>query len=158
MWSHLCQSHHAASLETGSNISLPFALNCSCTNKESPGKGVSPAQKVVQFDLITQDDLGDTLQLPTNSIIFLKWPEGATNEQCDAQSSPTPMATCPLVRLKMTVPNRENDQQHSTTAKRATPRSQHHPIHQACNKEGLTHTLHNAGLNEMAQGVGQGIH
>ena len=34
----------------------------------------------------------------------------------------------------------------------------YHPIHQACNCEGLTHIPHNARPNQITQGVGQGIH
>ena len=38
-----------------------------------------PAQKLVQFNLRKQDDLGNSPQLPMNMTSFLKWPEGATN-------------------------------------------------------------------------------
>ena len=58
-----------------------------------------------------------------NLTSFLEWPEGATNEQCDAQGLPTPVATCLKVRPKMTKLKRKNNQQCSTTAKGATPRS-----------------------------------
>ena len=90
---------------------------------------------------------------------FLEWPEGATNEWCDAQGLPTPAATWPMVRLKMAVPKRGE-----------WPSMLHNcwgnhtqvwccPIHCAYNYGGLTHTLHisNAGPRQMAQGVGQGI-
>ena len=40
----------------------------------------SPVQKVVWFDLMSQDDLGDSPQMPTNLAGFLEWPEGAADE------------------------------------------------------------------------------
>ena len=76
----------------------------------------------MQFNLTSQDDLGNSLQLPTYLTSMIKWPEGATNEPCDTWRFSTTMATCPLVRPKMTMPKRENDQQCSMTVNGATPR------------------------------------
>ena len=106
-------------------LTLPAALNYNYTN-ESPGRGIilarlgttlthparcshspqkltvaclpkSPAQKLVWFNLMNQDDLCNSPQLPMNLTSFLIWSGSAANEWCDAWDSPTPTATCPRV-------------------------------------------------------------
>ena len=167
----------------GSYLALSVSLNWNYTNK-SPGKGVSPAwlgpaltcpvrcshslqkstvacsskspaQKLVQFDLLNQDDLGNSPQLPMNMTSFLERPKGATNEWCDAQGSPTPVATCPMVRPKMAIPKRVNDQQCSTTAKGATPRSGTTPsTGPATMKDSLAH--HTSQMSDLVKWPGSG--
>ena len=83
----------------------------------------SAAQKLVSFNVMNQDNPGDSPQCPKNFVSFLNWPEGAADECCDAWGLPIPVAPCPMAKPKMTMPKRESDQQCSTAAKEATPRS-----------------------------------
>ena len=112
----------------------PQKLTVACLPK-------NPAQKLVQFNLTNQDDLGDSPQLPMNLTSFLEGPGGTANEWYHAWGLPTPTATCPMVRPKMTIPKRKNDPAalHSCQGNHIQVWSC--PICWACKHEGLTHTL-----------------
>ena len=86
---------------TGNSDSLPGStIKCS-----PPG----PTGKQVWFNLA--DEVGDAPQLPANTAGFLEWPEGATDEQSNAEHPPAPSATGPQL-----LPKRGSDWQWPTTA------------------------------------------
>ena len=116
------QSHQQESLGEGVNQTWPgiapmHTVRCSHSHQESTAlfSPKSPAQKLVWFNLMGQDDLEDSPQLSSDLTSFLEWPEGAADEGHDAWSLTTTMASCPLVRPGMTKQKRASYQQHSTT-------------------------------------------
>ena len=115
-------------------LMLTAEVNCSMlTQKPSTEPGAVWSHK--------PDNLVDSPQLPTNLTSFLKQPECATNEQCDALDLPTPLATCPTVR-----PRWSCQRGRMTSGAPQLPREPHPglvpPHHWACNHEGLTHMMH----------------